>query len=261
GVRALAQIPQHTFGADQEGIVVNFYDSAEGHLILTSGAEVKLELRGDYPFSGNIDLKIQIQGVARFPVRMRLPGWCGDWNLSVNGDVQEIRPNKQGYLVIQRAWNSDDVITLDLEMAARMIVDDLGNNGYAACVRGPLVYAADSAYLPEGRTLEDVVLLLGNSDVAKNFRLVKDEQGGAIHLRTPTAIFNSKKGIGWWRERERYYAFENSNHIEVSGEIELVPFYQAGNQDKDIYFSGVWPHDERVSRYTYQVWLPYIFRE
>jgi hypothetical protein len=39
--------------------------------------------------------------------------------------------------------------------------------------------------------------------------------------------------------------------------LELVPYFEAGNQEQDAYRDGHWFHTERVSKITYQVWLPY----
>ena len=54
GVRALAQMPQHVFGIDEDGVVVNFYESAEATITLQSGIQVGINLEGDYPFDEDV---------------------------------------------------------------------------------------------------------------------------------------------------------------------------------------------------------------
>lgn len=257
GVRALAQMPQHAFGIDSEGLVVDFYDDAEARLTLTSGLQIAVDLRSDYPFDRDVWLKLEPQEPTEFALRLRLPGWCQEWGLSLNGAVQDMQPNDKGYLVIERMWNPGDTVALKLDMPVRVVVDELGNVGRVALVRGPLVYAADSAFLSSGRLLDDVVLLLDGADPAREVRLVKDEETGSVHLVVPTVVVKPKAGAGWWREKERYYDLEGCDATQTVGEVELVPFFEAGNRDSDIYRDGVWPNSERVAKISYQVWLPY----
>lgn len=260
GVRALAHMPQHALGIDSEGLVVDFYDEAEARLTLTSGLQVAVDLRSDYPFDGDVRLRLQPEEPTEFALRLRLPGWCQEWGLSLNGAVQDMQPDDKGYLVLERMWNRGDTVALKLDMPVRVVVDELGNVGRVALVRGPLVYAADNAFLSSGPLLDDLVLLLDGADPAKDVRLVKDEQTGSVHLVVPTVVVKPKAGAGWWWEKERYYDLGECDATQTVGEVELVPFFEAGNRDSDIYRDGVWPNSERVAKITYQVWLPYRCR-
>jgi DUF1680 family protein len=257
GVRALAQMPTHAFGIGDEGIVVNYYDAAEGKMVLQSGAEVAVELEGDYPFDGRATLRVQPAEPTEFTLRLRLPGWCQDWELGVNGEEQDMRLDDKGYLVVDRVWSPGDEVELKMDMPVRIVVDALGNMGRVALARGPLVFAADTAYLPAGRLLDDVILLLDRAHPAKGVRVVRDQEAGSMHLVVPTVIEKPGTGAGWWREKERYNDLGGGSGTETVGEIEVVPFFEAGNHDNDIYRDGFWTNTERVAKITYQVWLPY----
>ena len=260
GVRALAQMPQHVFGIDEDGMVVDFYESAEATIILQSGIQVGINLEGDYPFDGDVRLKVVKMAPkepAEFTLRLRLPGWCQDWQLSKNGEREDRWLDNRGYLVVEGAWSPGDTVELKLNMPVHIVADELGNVGRAALVRGPLVYAADTAYLPTGCLLENVVLLLDAADPTKNVQVVRDKETGTVHLAVPTVVAKPKRGAGWWREKERYNDLARCDGIETTGEIELVPFFEAGNRDPNAYCDGIWSNRERVAKITYQVWLPY----
>jgi len=260
GVRALAQMPRHSFGIDGAGLLVNFYDAAQGRLMLHSGVEVGLRLEGNYPFDGGIRLTLEPVETAAFTLRLRLPGWCREYQLGLNGEALGAQPDDKGYLTIEREWTTGDVIALNMEMPVHVVVDRIGNVGRTTLVRGPLVFAADEAYLPAGRLLDDVMLSLDAADVTRNVQVLRDEETGTIHLAVPTAVPRPAASVGWWREKERYDDLSACEGTETTEEITLVPFFEAGNHSPDIYRDGVWPNSERVAKITYQVWLSYRCR-
>jgi hypothetical protein len=284
GSRALAHMPQHVFGITDDGLAVNFYEPSEASLALPSGIGVSVAMEGNYPFDGNIRLTISPREPSRFAVSLRLPGWCWDWTLRINGVAQDARPDAKGYLASRRAWEPGDLLELKLEMPARMAVDRLGNNGRVALTRGPLVYAADSSYLPHApadvrewwldraaeptvmsepdlpgvRLLDDVILLLNDAHAADAIRVVEDENTGSTHLVVPALMVRPERGRTVWKEPERYHELVTCADSRTSVDLELVPFFEAGNQDPENYRDGVWPNTEPATRVTYQVWLPYM---
>jgi len=257
GVRALALTPLHVFGVDNDGIVINLYEPAEATLILRSGVEVRVEQESDYPFDGKVHLRLGIREPVRFKVRLRLPGWCMNYQLSLGGKRQQALPDDRGYLAVDRVWRSGDVVELEMEMPVRVVVDELGNNLRVAFVRGPIVFAADSSYLPERRLLDDVVVLLDPADPAKNISVMRSEDSDTVHLAVPTVFVDPRKGEEVWKERERYYELADYNGDRKVQNMELVPFFEAGNRDPDCYKDGVSRHSEPALNVTYEVWLPY----
>ena len=258
GSRALAQMPEHLFGIDDSGLVVNFYEPAAATLTLFSGLEVGIDLEGRYPFDGLIRAVVRPTESSEFRVRLRLPGWCKGWRLSLNGAPQDVQPDDTGYFAMTRTWAAGDVIELEMDMPARTVVDDLGNVGRAAVMRGPLVYAADSSYLPEGRLLDDVILALDGAEPAKSLQVVGAEND-SVHVVVATVVPQPGTGVGVWKEKERYYdlaACGDAKTLEAK-DLELVPFFEAGNRDPDSYRDGVSSYAEPATKVTYQVWLPY----
>ena len=119
----------------------------------------------DYPWDGKVVLKPQVEGAAKFGLRLRVPGWCEGATVAVGGEKIASRPSTR-LLVAGREWKDGDEVELDLPMPVRRIAanpnvkDDLGQ---LAIQRGPLVYCLEacdqgeplaSLYLPRDAELK-----------------------------------------------------------------------------------------------------------
>jgi DUF1680 family protein len=260
GSRALAQMPQHILGLTDDGLVVNFFEAAEAELRLSSGLEVNVTLEGDYPFDGSTLIKLNPRESDRFAVHLRLPAWCEGWQLQLNGQPHDAEANAKGYLVVDRVWQAGDELGLELAMPVRVLVDELGNAGRVALTRGPLVFAADSALLPPGRLLDDVILALDETRPEKGIEVKRDAESGGVRLVVPVATPEPAKGTSLWKEIGRYHDLAGGATVIAADRLELVPFYEAGDADPHSYRDGVWPNTEKVTNISYQVWLPYLLR-
>ncbi len=192
----------------------------------------------------------------RFTLRLRIPGWCKDWTLAVNGEAHNAQPDETGYIALDRGWQAGDTISLTLDMPVRAVTDRLGNPGRVAFVRGPLVYAADNAYLADGSQLDDVIVPLSELGQAEGLELLSDEASGYPHLLVPALTARATAGAELWREGLRYSTAAGYT-TETAAPVRLVPFFDAGNRDERRYREGIWPHwHDPARRVTFQVWLP-----
>jgi hypothetical protein len=141
-------------------------------------------------------------------------------------------------------------------MPVQAVMDRLGNRGRVAVTRGPLVYAADSAYLPTGFLLDDVVLSLDGDFHGKSFSLVENQEAQTIHILCPILHPSPAYRDPLW-PGERYQRLASSTEDVGITEINLVPFLEAGNQGKDVFRKIIARNDEPVVDVTFQVWLPY----
>ena len=260
GVRALAQMPLHIVNIKDDGFVVNFYEDSKVNLHLPLGFEIKIKMETRYPFAGDVKITVSPLEPAQFKAYLRLPGWCQERKLEVNGVLQNVSPDINGYLVIDRSWKSGDILELQFEMPPNILIDKIGNNGRVAMARGPLVYAVDNHFLPDGIILDDVILFLNKKDPAREIRLVDDEMG-SVHLVTQMVMVAPNKGSGGWKERERYFRLDECSGTKTPVAVRLVPFFEAGTNDSNAYKDGVSENTEAVTNITYQVWLPYQFNQ
>lgn len=260
GTRALALMPGHVFGIGDHSLLVNFYEASSATLAISPELKVGVEMESHYPMDGAVTIKLNPEKPAAFKVYLRLPGWCRQWQLDLNHTPQRIQPDNRGYLVIERVWETGDLVELKLEMPIRVVADELGNNGQAALVRGPLVYAADSSYLSAGCILDDVILWLDPHQPAGGIRPVPVGDYDSVHLVAARIEAKPQLGEAVWREKERYNDLPSSQVERVTSQLELVPFFEAGNRDPQAYREGVWPNTEVATNITYQVWLPYQWK-
>jgi hypothetical protein len=105
---------------------------------LADGAEPRIEEQTDYPFEETTRLKIHLSTAASFPLHLRIPGWCKEPQLLVNGEQQPLHRSQSGFVALRRVWHDGDVVELTLPMEIRPLPGPGGGQGVAL---GPLVLA------------------------------------------------------------------------------------------------------------------------
>jgi uncharacterized protein len=109
----------------------NTLTTAIGH------TQVVIKETTNYPFEDLITFDISIKKPLTFPMKFRIPSWCKEARMTVNG--KDVHTFKGGELAaISREWKDKDKITLQLPMEVR--TSGWGKNS-KAIERGPLVYA------------------------------------------------------------------------------------------------------------------------
>jgi DUF1680 family protein len=108
------------------------------------GAEVTIDEQTDYPFNENIQFVIHPVKPSPMTLLLRIPQWCENAQVSINGEDISSAERAEGYFKLDRSWNDGDVIKLTLPMAVRAIDvndSDLFNRHPVAIERGPLLFA------------------------------------------------------------------------------------------------------------------------
>lgn len=85
-----------------------------------AGAAVRLEVRTAYPFEDLVAIAVDVEEPTEFGLRLRIPGWCPDWTLTVNGSPVGAT-TEDGYVVLRRTWRSGDLVELTLPMRTRLV--------------------------------------------------------------------------------------------------------------------------------------------
>ncbi len=99
--------------------------------------EVTINEVTNYPFDDVIHFEVSTKKEVAFPLQLRIPAWCREASIFVNG--QRLRNEKGSQVVIvQRIWKNKDRLTLQLPMEVN--TSNWGRNSRAV-ERGPLVYA------------------------------------------------------------------------------------------------------------------------
>jgi len=122
------------------GLCAMLYTASSVVATVAGGVEVTLTEETRYPFADEISIRVQARETVTFPLYLRIPGWCEQPVVSINGGQAEAAGRPGYYLRIERAWADGDRIKLRLPMAIRLRT--WTQNG--ACVsvdRGPLTYS------------------------------------------------------------------------------------------------------------------------
>ena len=159
GPRGLALIPTFAASVDADGVVMNLYDAGTAKLTLRNGKSVVLTTDTTYPSDGKIVIAVDTTSAAAFAIKLRIPAWCRESTVMVNGKAVQVDTGKDGYAAIKRTWAKGDKVELNFKLEPRVIVGDHMNEGKVAVMYGPLVLAADEALLgTRGLPLSDISL-------------------------------------------------------------------------------------------------------
>lgn len=95
-----------------------------------------------YPFNETVRFTVSLDAPAEFPLSFRIPGWCDNASLSVNGSRVDVRTPAGKLARISRRWSDGDVVELTLPMEVRTRTWE-ANHDSISVDRGPLTYSLD----------------------------------------------------------------------------------------------------------------------
>jgi hypothetical protein len=126
------------------GLAATHYGPCKVSALAANRVPVELVCRTDYPFNEVIDITVTPKQEATFPLSFRIPGWCPNPELSVNGSALAVKADAQGFVRVERLWKPGDAIRLRLPMSASVRGGRDKNSQdapYAAVSYGPLLFA------------------------------------------------------------------------------------------------------------------------
>jgi len=102
------------------------------------GTMVTITEKTNYPFEEKIRVALKSSELVEFPLYLRVPGWCKDASIEINGKLYtgSVLPGKM--VRIERLWASGDNVDINLPM---MINLSRWDKDSVAVERGPLVYS------------------------------------------------------------------------------------------------------------------------
>lgn len=122
------------------GLAAVMYAASEVTAKAGDGTEVTITETTDYPFDDVVTFRIQTPKDARFPLRLRIPGWCEDARIRINGEPITERPGPRDWVSITGVWSDGDTVRLELPMRITTTVWTRNKNTVSVH-RGPLTYS------------------------------------------------------------------------------------------------------------------------
>ncbi|QEL26473.1 glycoside hydrolase family 127 protein [Bosea sp. F3-2] len=218
--RTVTAIGSYMYGVSSDGIALHLYGASTARLKIGT-TTVNLTQDTRYPTDGRVAMSIGLESPSHFTLSLRVPGWCENAALSLNG--QAVKPDevRGGYFHLKRNWQDGDRLELDLPMDVRALYAhpavkaDLGR---VAIARGPLIYCTEE--VDNGADL--------------NALIVPDDLSGAKTVPLPelnntVAIEIPARREQWPRRNGKLYDPHKPDHIEATAR--LVPYHLWDNRE------------------------------
>ncbi len=134
--------------SNDNGVAAIMYNSCKAKVkVGDNGTEVMLHQDTRYPFEEEVRFRFEMEQEAPFPFYLRVPGWCDDASVTINGETVNPKAKSGSYIVIQRNWKNDDEVVLHLPMELSLQTWQVNQNSVSVNY-GPLTFSLkiDEAY-------------------------------------------------------------------------------------------------------------------
>ncbi|WP_058308565.1 glycoside hydrolase family 127 protein [Gracilibacillus massiliensis] len=219
--RLLASLGQYIYSANDSEVYVHLYIGGETSFKVDEQT-VGLTQKSNYPWEGSTKLTIDLESPATFTVSPRLPGWCRNAQILINGVEKDI-PVEKGYAKIKQEWKNGDTIELLFDMPVEMIrshPEVRANAGKVALQRGPIFYCLEE--VDNGANLQDIRLNTNQSFEVKHDNSL---------LNGVTVI--KGKAVATDMNAIEDTLYTTSTYPEVEREIKAIPYYAWSNRGEN----------------------------
>jgi uncharacterized protein len=173
-VRFLASMPGFVYAQDKnDAIYVNLYVSSETSFTL-GPKTLALSVKSEMPWGGKTRITVSAPDDVKGTIKLRIPGWARNQavpgglyayanaidrqpTIAINGASASARPDKDGYVSLDRSWKNGDMIAVEFPIEIRKVVADqrvADDRRRMAIERGPIVYCLEWPEADGGRVLD-----------------------------------------------------------------------------------------------------------
>lgn len=213
--RLLGSLGQYIYAQSEKDLWINLYVGGTASATVAEDVSLKLTQETDYPWSGEVKITVDPDTPAKFTLNLRIPGWCSNFDININGESYNAKAASNGYLSINREWHANDTVELNLDMPIEQIyahpyVRD--NLGRSALRRGPLVYCFEGVDNPDG-AFETLSFI---NDTAVEAMFDSELLGGITLIRGTGTVFDASD----W-ENSLYHPKPSLKRMAVTA----IPYY------------------------------------
>lgn len=183
--------------------------------------DIVFEEKTKYPWEGIIEFDIK-KMPSNYTLKIRIPEWAEGTKVSVNGEILK-HVQASSYLTITNLKPNNNRILVEFPMEARLLtgnpkIEETLNQ--VAVKRGPLLYTLEEIDLPEGITIEEVVLP-ANIEFEPSYK--PDLLNGIVVLKGEASYFEKQD----W-DKKMYQQFAPPHFKDFS--LSLIPYYTWANR-------------------------------
>ena len=236
--RLIASLPGYLYSMSSDGLWIHLYVASRVNVNLNGNA-IELIVDTDYPWNGEIKVIVNPSKEDEFTLYMRIPGWCHEGKLLINGEEQGLELRPSTYVGVRRVWRTGDELTLRLPMRIEFAVSHphvLANTSRVAIKRGPLVYCLEQTDNPN----VDVWDIALKSTCHLEARYVRDLLNGVVVIEGDAYEMSSRQAGTYMSLNDfklslrpikfraiPYYAWANREPGPMTVWIPLIDYYNA----------------------------------
>ncbi len=118
GAAGIGLVPKMQLLTSERGFALNLFIESTINSTTPKGRAVSFITKTDYPRSGGVCVEIELDGSEQFALLVRNPAWSKNTAVKVNNAAVKA---SDGYICIDREWQSGDTVTLELDMRTEAI--------------------------------------------------------------------------------------------------------------------------------------------
>jgi len=122
------------------GIIAAIYGACSAKVKVADGKTVEIVETTNYPFEEQIKFTIRTSQKVRFPLYLRIPSWANKPTILLNGKLLSATLVNGKYIRIEREWEKDDEIVLNVPMKLSQSVWQV-NQQSRSIDYGPLTFS------------------------------------------------------------------------------------------------------------------------
>jgi hypothetical protein len=225
-MRLFSSFTNYIATSDANGIQIHHFAPADIEYELPTGIHIKLNMATEYPWQGQIRLRVVESGTSAWTLSIRIPAWSCHPMLSINGEIVKELKLEKGYIVLKRVWTAEDSIELELGMEAMFIASNPRIDATRACLaiqRGPIVYCLeDRDQEIKGRLLDIEI----DKSQPLSSRQEEDLLGGVVVIEAKGQYVNSEE----WNGRLYQPVTIPGKAVHQPANLVAIPYYAWGNR-------------------------------
>ncbi len=220
--RLIASIGEYSYSQAGKRIYVQLYHDNSVALEI-AGQAMTLVQSTNYPWDESVKFTVETENPVDLELALRIPDWCYDFRLSINGAEQETVA-ESGYVILSCQWADGDTVDLTLSMPVERVMPHphiRQTAGQIALQRGPLIYCLEE--VDNGSRLANICIpssaTLGASFDSELFGGITVVTGEALRLEPA-----EKSSTLYRHESQAEYASD-------SFAFRAIPYYLWANRD------------------------------
>lgn len=223
-VRTLTQVQNYAYTLSSNAVWFNLYGGSELETTINTQEKIKLSQTTDYPWDGNIQLKIAKAPKKAISFHLRIPEWCEKATITVNGQSFEAENKANTYTEINRIWKKGDIVELILDMPVKLmesnpLVEETRNQ--TVVKRGPIVYCLEGIDVKNGKSIDNVMI---PADIEFKPRKTILAGSSIVVLEGKARLTNEDS----WKNNLYRPVQKTAENVNIT----LIPYYTWGNRGK-----------------------------